>query len=393
MINMELTEKQELGLTTAISRYYAGEDYTCIAGYAGSGKSTLVRFIISALDVEEVAYVAFTGKAAKVLAEKGNPNATTIHKLIYFSKQLPNGTFIYTPKPRSEIPYDIIVVDEVSMVPDSMWKQLLSYGIYIIACGDPGQLPPVSKEDANNVLNTPHVFLDEIMRQAQESEIIKFSMDIREGKRLNTFQGKEVQIINKSNLIDGMYSWADQILVATNNQRVQINNEIRSMCGRGEEPEIGDKIISLHNHWEIYSSKDAPLTNGTIGYITKIEKKKIWLPKYICSEPVEVLMIDMVDETGGQYSNLCADLKQFASGTPSLTPRQVYQLNKCKYYDGPIPMDFSYAYAVTTHKAQGSEWSKILLIEEAFPFDREEHKRWLYTGLTRASEKAVIVLK
>ena len=104
-------------------------------------------------------------------------------------------------------------------------------------------------------------------------------------------------------------------------------------------------------------------------------------------------MIDMVDETGGQYSNLCADLKQFASGTPSLTPRQVYQLNKCKYYDGPIPMDFSYAYAITFWKAQGSEWDKVLVLEEAFPYDKETHIKAMYTALTRAKERCVIVLK
>ena len=81
---MQLTKKQAEGLLIAIDRYDAGKKFTVISGYAGSGKSTLVRFIIEALDVEEkdVCYCAFTGKAAEVLRKKGNKNVCTLHKLL-----------------------------------------------------------------------------------------------------------------------------------------------------------------------------------------------------------------------------------------------------------------------------------------------------------------------
>ena len=394
---MELTRKQQEGLEIAIQRYLLDLPYTCIAGYAGSGKSTLVRFIIEALPLEpkEVAYVAYTGKAAKVLAEKGNPNATTIHKLIYKAKQMPNGSYRYSPVPKIELiqKYKVIIVDEVSMVPKQMWEQLLSYGIYIIACGDPGQLPPIDKDADNHVLDLPHVFLNEIMRQAQESEIIKLSMDIREGKPLRPFVGKEVQIIKKSDLVTGMYTWADQILVATNAQRVSINNQMREMAGRGPEPEIGDKVISLRNHWENFSDLGAPLTNGTIGYLHNFESKQIYLPAYIYKGAISVLSSSVIDEAEGIYDNLPIDLKCLKTGEMTLEPRQEYQLRKNKDYAGPIPMDFSYAYAITVHKAQGSEWDNVLIVEEKFPFDPEEHRRWLYTAVTRAAKKVVLVLK
>jgi exodeoxyribonuclease-5 len=55
------------------------------------------------------------------------------------------------------------------------------------------------------------------------------------------------------------------------------------------------------------------------------------------------------------------------------------------------PYEFAYAYAITCHKAQGSEWDKVLVFEESFPFDKTEHRRWLYTAITRAKEKLVIV--
>ena len=117
-----------------------GMPYTVIAGYAGAGKSTLVKFIISALNIpeEEVAYVAYTGKAANVLKNKGCPNATTAHKLLYHAKQTKNGNYIFSPKRVLDKQYKLIVVDEVSMLPQELWYQLLSHGVYILAMGDPG---------------------------------------------------------------------------------------------------------------------------------------------------------------------------------------------------------------------------------------------------------------
>ena len=72
--------------------------------------------------------------------------------------------------------------------------------------------------------------------------------------------------------------------------------------------------------------------------------------------------------------------------------RLSYQLGKMKNKIGDIvPKEFAYGYAITVHKAQGSEWDKVLVLEERFPFDKEEHARWLYTAVTRASEKLVLL--
>lgn len=206
---MELTKKQQEGLKIALERYKNGEKYTVISGYAGSGKSFLVNFIIQAIGIPEnkVAFVAYTGKAAQVLKEKGNLNPTTLHKLLYQPIPKRNGSFIF--KPKESIDYSLVVVDEVSMVPGSMWHLLLSHDAYVIALGDPFQLPPVDKKDTQDVLSHPHIFLDEIMRQAQDSEIIRLSMWVREGKSLFSYQGsgKEVLITDKEEY--GMLEWAD----------------------------------------------------------------------------------------------------------------------------------------------------------------------------------------
>lgn len=137
---MILTKKQEEGLRLAVTRFKNREPYTCIAGYAGSGKSTLVKFIISALDLmdEEVSYIAFTGKAAQALQQKGCPSAMTAHKLLYYSKQTASGKFVFTPRSKLENEdLRVIVVDEVSMLPKDMWELLLSHRVYVIALGDP----------------------------------------------------------------------------------------------------------------------------------------------------------------------------------------------------------------------------------------------------------------
>ena len=305
---------------------------------------------------------------------------------------MPNGTFKFSEKPNMD--YRVVVVDEVSMLPKPMWDLLMRHDVYVLATGDPGQLPPVDKDSDNHVLDTPHVFLDEIMRQAQDSEIIRLSMWIREGKPLAQFPcaNEQVQIFTQNQVVSGMYEWADQILCATNAKRNSINQFVRQQKGYGIEPEIGDKVISLHNHWEHLSASCTwALTNGTIGTLQAYNNELVKVPRYISEEPVDIMMATLSLEDGDLFNYVGIDYKGLKTGEPALTPRQAYQWRKSKtiYYE--VPYDFAYAYAITCHKAQGSEWDKVLVMEEGFPFDKEEHKRWLYTAATRAKEKLVIV--
>ena len=393
---MILTDKQQTGLQIAVDRYKAHEAYTCISGYAGTGKSTLIKFIIAALGLEphQVCYVAYTGKAAQVLKQKGCPNPITAHKLLYKAKPMPNGSYKFDPKSSLEGEYEIIVVDEISMLPKAMWERLLSHHVHVIACGDPFQLPPIDKDSDNHVLDNPHIFLDEIMRQAYDSEIIRFSMWIREGKPISEFpaSGDQVMMIDQKDVVTGMYDWADQIICATNSKRNQINTYMRDIKGFGPEPEVGDKIISLRNQWEFFSAGNdpAPLTNGTIGTISYTDLRTMWVPKYISHKPIDFLFTTMVDENGDRFDFIPVDYKALKTGEKALTGEQEYRLRKVKKYPDP-PFEFSYAYGITCHKSQGSEWGKVMVYEERFPFDKTEHARWAYTAATRASEKLVWV--
>lgn len=397
---MILTNKQEQGLKIAVERYKNKERYTVIAGYAGSGKSTLIKFIISALGVnpeEEVCYVAFTGKAAAVLQSKGCPNATTAHQLLYKARITPNGTYKFFPRPREELEhYRVIVVDEVSMLPKPMWELLIKHGIYVLATGDPGQLPPIAEEDDNHVLEYPHVFLDEIMRQAQDSEIIRLSMWIRDDKPLSSYKptGEQVQIYNKWEATSGMYMWADQVICATNDRRNEINRTIRAEKGYDpNRPCLGDKIIGLHNHWDFMScSHTWALTNGTIGTLEDYYVEDVRLPYYIERKPIPYMYAQMKLEDEDTFAGIPIDYNQLLTGEQSLTGRQIYQMKKNDKCPEP-PFDFAYAYGITCWKAQGSEYDKVLGFEERHPFDKETHKKYLYTLTTRAKEKLVLIRK
>ena len=416
---MELTNKQEEGLKMAVNRYNLGMPYTVISGYAGSGKSTLVKFIVAALnfDEDDVAYVAYTGKAANVLKNKGCKNATTAHKLLYYANKDSNGVFHFKPRDRLEKDYKLIVVDEVSMLPDELWYQLLSYGVYVLAMGDPGQLPPV-KACAAPILEKPHVFLDEIMRQAQESAIIRLSMHIRDGKDFRQFPtvSGEVKIIpHKYQFIDEDITLlqASQVICGTNAERNRINQRIRQLQGRGPEPEEGDKIIGLDNHWDDISIEGNALTNGAIGGIIHYDKVLQTYnsenAKWQGMPDTMLMMTDFTTDDGDSFTNLPIDYHCLVYGDPLLTPKQeakiaaynkrlmsrLYKNQSFDYmrYYKYMPYHFNYGYAITCWKAQGSEYPYVLGYDAQWVKRKnpDEYIKYLYTLVTRA-EKAVILV-
>ena len=388
---MILTPKQEQGLKIAVERYKQREPYTCIAGYAGTGKSTLIQFIVAALNLnpEDVCYIAYTGKASLVLKEKGCPNAMTAHKLLYQSYPREDGTFYHKPK-RPIDPYKLIVVDEISMLPKELWDLLLSHQIPVIALGDPAQLPPVGTD--NKVLKKPHIFLDEIVRQAAESEIIRLTMDLRKHKPLQLYKGQELQVLNYKDLVTGMYTWADQVIVAKNETRKQINYTIRKLLKNTEDtlPIDGDKLICLRNYWDSPSEAGDILVNGTIGYIYNAKETNArYVNKYIIGDFIpeeyteEEILNSPIDLA---FRKINFDYKLLTEGEPT-----VNKDNWKKIPQKLKPFEFDYGYCITCWKAQGSEYNKVLVFEENFPFDEKEHYKYLYTAATRAKEKLVII--
>lgn len=322
----------------------------------------------------------------------GNKNVSTLHKLLYESIPKPTGGWIR--KQKMEIHYKVIVVDEVSMAPKQLMDVLFKHNVYVICLGDPFQLPPIDKNSDNGLLAHPHIFLDEIMRQAAESEIIQLATMIRHQDSFSAdmFEGKEVKIFGKNEVNTGMLMWGDQVLVATNATRVKFNKSMRDELGHGDKPEDGDKVICLRNYWDNFSSEGNPLVNGTIGYLKDSFENFLQMP-YWCSgiRQVPTIMANFIGETREDFGQYNMDKKLILEGEKSLDWKIAYRLGKNIKTQHLIPYEFTYGYAITGHKAQGSQWEKVVIYEESFPFAQEEHARWLYTCVTRASEKVVLL--
>jgi exodeoxyribonuclease-5 len=260
--------------------------------------------------------------------------------------------------------------------------------------GDPFQLPTINPADDNHLLDHPHVFLDEVHRQAQESEIIRLSMDIRAQKSLELFDGHDVKVYNRDDLSTGMLMWADQILCGTNNTRIGINTQMRDLLGREGGPQDGDKVIALRNEWDTLSVEHEPLVNGTIGVLQNSYSTTRSYPRYILNGGTfKVLHSDFYTDGDATYTDLNMDQVMIETGEKCCSRELEYKLNKNPRTRGIVPLEFTYGYAITTHKAQGSQWPNVLVVEERFPFDKTEHARWLYTACTRAEERLVLIRK
>ena len=378
---MILTNGQEKGLKIAVERYKKGKPYTTIVGYAGTGKTTLVRFIVDELKLHDskVVYIAYTGKAALVLRNKGCTNAMTAHRLLYKSEELPDGTFIHTPKKKLDRNYDLIVCDEASMLPQEMIDLLLSHSVHVLFLGDNAQLPPI--EGKQTILNNPNIFLTEVTRQALDNPIIQLSMDVREGKRLEYGGDKRCRVMQNDKVTDALLLGADQIIVGKNITRHKINEYMRQLkWGEkySKDPLEGEKCICLKNNWNETASNGDPLINGQIGQLTNIHIIEMY--------PYEkVIVADFISDDGGVYEDLLIDYKLMVEGKST-----VNKDNWKQYAGAPKLLEFAYAYAITCHKSQGSEFNRVILFEEWLG-DYEQHQKWLYTGITRASKQLVIV--
>ena len=316
----------------------------------------------------------------------------TAHRLLYKSRPRDDGTFIHIPVD-TLAPYKLIVVDEISMLPKRMWEQLLYYHVHVIALGDPGQLPPVAAEN-NGALEHPHVFLDEVMRQAAENEIIQLTMDIRAGNPLQYKLGNEVRVVGREELLKpGFLFWGDQIICGKNDTRRYINQRMRESYWKDQyqvEPIIGDRLICLRNDWEIINETSDALVNGLTGSLAGIRYAEDGREINPWMERTPIIDFQPDIEGTAAFYGIEADYKLLMTGETTVT--RGYNSNWKKIPKAYHPHEFDYGYAITCHKSQGSEFDKVIVLEEFLKSEsREDHIRWLYTAATRAAQKLIIV--
>lgn len=334
-------------------------------GYAGTGKTTLARHVAEGVD-GEVAFGAYTGKAALVLRTKGCADASTIHSMIYRSRESDEGGPQFVLNRQSQAAKaDLIVIDECSMVDEELGRDLLSFGQPVLVLGDPAQLPPV-KGGGFFTEAAPDVMLTEVHRQAKDDPIIHMSMKVREGGRLVPGTYGESRVIHRREIDAAAVMAADQVLVGLNKTRRLYNTRLRELNGyRDPMPAAGEKLVCLRN------DKTKGLLNGGT-----------WSIQALRGIRNDFIRMDVLpDDDARRRSVEVAVHKAFFEGTEEEVPFVLRRESD----------EFTFGYALTVHKAQGSQWDNLVLFDESYAF-REHRSRWLYTGLTRAAEKVTVVV-
>ena len=345
-------------------------------GYAGTGKTTLARHFAEHVD-GSVQFAAFTGKAAQVLRAKGATNARTIHSLIYrprgeeaiadetTGKTSMSPTFSLnrqSPVARAKL----IVVDECSMVDEQLGRDLLTFGTPVLVLGDPAQLPPISGGGFFTE-HEPDFLLTEIHRQARDNPIIRLALDVREGREFMKGDFGTAQVIGREDVDQDLVLSADQVLVGTNRTRRRYNQRLRELKGfAGPLPQAGDKLVCLRN------DPAKGLLNGSLWKVMTASKETV-------KPGINLLVSPEEDDPDRGVSKIKLLKAAFE------TPEADIAWQQKKRFD-----DFDYGYALTVHKAQGSQWDEVVLFDESYAF-RDTRQRWLYTAITRAAERLTIV--
>lgn len=371
---MSWSPQQERAITDvkAWLRDPNGKQVFRLFGYAGTGKTTLAKELASTVK-GVVLYATFTGKASLVLRKKGCEGASTIHSLIYkVEVNERTGEATFTINRESDlVNAALLIVDEVSMVGEELARDLLSFKRRILVLGDPAQLPPV-KDEGFFINAAPDVMLTEVHRQAQDNPIIRMSMEIREGGRLQRGTYGDSRVIECSDVsqddLREIVLGADQLLCGLNRTRTAYNRRIRTLKGlighvESWHPTVGDKLICLKN------KRNKQLFNGAMFEADKVGDK------FRCFG-IEVRSLDE------ERDPLTVEVaEEFFNGT-----EHTIDWRERRKYD-----EFTFGWAITCHKSQGSQWDNVMVFDESGAF-RDARSNWLYTAVTRAAEKVTVVV-
>ena len=420
-----------------------------LKGYAGTGKTTLVKTLVKTLPQlhAKTFLMAPTGRAAKVLTNYTGQQAFTIHKKIYGRKSSDEGVIAFQLKPNLHT-NTLFIVDEASMIAHStgmnssgtsVLDDLMSYvfsgnNCKLLLIGDIAQLPPVGS-DLSPALDIAYLKasyhydireseLTEVMRQSDNSGILANATAIR-----NKIKAKDVQIprfllrgfedvirIGGEELEDAIYraydtyGVEDTMIVCRSNKRANIfNQQIRARI-RWQENELssGDYMMVVKNNyfWLPEESKAGFIANGDIVQVMRVGK--IQEMHGFRFADVRVKMIDYPDESAFDSRLL---LNTIMGDSPALSTednKRLYESVLADYGDisnkrerikkvkeDPFfnALQVKFSYAVTCHKAQGGQWPCVF-VEQGYltqEMINVEYLRWLYTAVSRASEKLYLV--
>lgn len=369
-VPIDFSPDQEVALQAVREWMQTHEQTLTFGGFAGTGKTTLVKEVIR--NEGNVAVVAYTGKAVSVLRRKGVKKAKTLHSLMYqvageddegdpiFKRRMSLGRqtdWGYEPPP------DLVIVDEASMINKRMHEDLEALAPKILYVGDHGQLQPIGYDPG--LMRDPTIKLEKIHRQAEGSEILRYAHHLRQGNDPldveKPAEDADVQIANR--WPDDLHTY-DTVLVGFNGTRHYLNKLIREERGfTGIMPQPGETLICLANnpHFGIFNGLQVVVKD-----CEPRDKETAWL-RFIDFEGFDRQVPIYLPQLGSSEKFQREDLI-----------RENYGL-------------FDWGYALTVHKAQGSEWDRVCVIEKIHPGWGEA--RWRYTAATRAAKKLTYVVE
>jgi ATP-dependent exoDNAse (exonuclease V) alpha subunit len=392
-----------------------------IFGYAGTGKTTLAKYLRQ-LAKKRWLFAAYTGKAAHVLRQKGCEGAATIHSLIYrpageskagelliierrindivYNDKRPEGEpmtadevreverlqgirtkLMVDNQPRFAL-WDLsqlaepdvggIIVDEVSMVDRDLARDLESFGKKILVLGDPAQLPPVGS-GGYYTSSEPDYMLTEVHRQAKESGILQLATLVREGARAEPGSyGNDCEVLRRSDVarenVARIILSADQVLCGMNKTRHAMNRRHRELMGRDSQtPLETDRLVCLKNY------RTHGLFNGSQWTVVRTSSVDI-------GSMTGDLTLSSDDGIAVEPQTFPCWLHHMLGRSEELETMGFDRRDFC---------EFDWSYALTVHKAQGSQWPNVAVWDESGAF-RSGQQKWLYTAVTRASSRLTV---
>ncbi len=422
-----------------------GAQVLLVKGYAGTGKTTAVRAMVRILEERGIPVVllAPTGRAAKVLSEYTGREAFTIHKWIYRQRSSKDG-FGRFELGFNKMKEAFFFVDEASMISNRLSEgavfgsgrlldDLFDFVFQgercrLVFIGDTAQLPPVGTAlsealDPKVLRGYGHtveeIVLDEVVRQARHSGILVNATRLRQHIAGGTFslplfitEGyRDIVRLSRGwefgELLEEHFQGYDPeavtLIVRSNKQANQYNQEIRRrILYREEELTRGDLLMVVRNNYFWLQEEGSFLANGDILRVERVEAyEELYGRRFARAElsyPLggsrtslsTLLLLDTLTADGPSLT--AAENKELFYRILNELPggegrKKNFKIVRQDEYFNALQVKF--AYAVTCHKAQGGQWQTVFVDQGFVPQEQQgiEHLRWLYTAVTRATQR------
>lgn len=446
------TEEQEKAIECIADFLFKPENDTLLLlkGYAGTGKTTLIGAVVRTLSEMRAGYVlmASTGRAAKVFSRYSGFSAYTIHKKIYRQKSFSNDLDNFSLNDNLH-KNTLFIVDEASMISNDgltgasfgsgrLLDDLIEYvyagqGCRLLIIGDDAQLPPVGEDESPALsaevlrgygLGVTECILTEVIRYSGRNGILSNATMLRERMAADdiydlpvlSLKGYEdISSIPGSELIEAINSSYNEVgmdetmVICRSNKRAYLYNKgIRNtILYREEELSTGDILMIAKNnyHWTADCKEMDFIANGDIAVVRRVRRtQEIYGFRFadvVLSFPdhndIEFELKILLDTLHSDYPSLSKEdsdrlfnavMEDYSDITNK--KERMKKLKEDSFYNA---LQVKYAYAVTCHKAQGGQWKRIFIDQGYITEDTftPDYYRWLYTALTRASEKLYLV--